>query len=223
MNIKYIILFISLSTTLYAEKKDAKMKIITYKVQEELKPTDLDGISDDQINDHWKLYIGYVKQSNKLNEDLKNLKEKDENNSLIFADRRRRYGFEYDGMVLHEYYFGNLKAGQSLSEESELKKAIENQWGSFENWSNDFLNTGKTRSIGWAILYLDPKTGNLTNHFIQEHSNGIIAGFIPLLVMDVWEHAYMVDHKASGRSDYINAFMKNINWPIVEERLSKKK
>ncbi|MFH1644040.1 MAG: Fe-Mn family superoxide dismutase [bacterium] len=199
------------------------MEIPKYEVQEQLKPSGLDGISDEQINDHWKLYEGYVKQSNQLNEDLKNLEEKGDGNSLLYADRKRRYGFEYNGMILHQYYFGNLKSNQKLTDESKLKKTIENQWGSFENWTQDFANTGKTRSIGWAILYLDPVTGNLTNHFIQEHGNGIIAGFVPILVMDIWEHAYMVDHKSGGRSDYIQAFMKNINWSKVEKRFTKSK
>lgn len=194
-----------------------------YTIQENLKPTGLIDISDEQINDHWKLYEGYINQVNKLNEELAQLQTKGAAGSLIYADRRRRYGFEYNGMVLHEYYFGNLKAIENELSDGELKKALQNQWGSFEKWSEDFVNAGKTRSIGWAILYFDPATQQLTNHFIQEHGNGNIAGFIPILVMDVWEHAYMVDHKAVGRGDYINAFMKNINWPIVEQRFNETK
>jgi len=158
-------------------------KFTKYEVQEQVKPININGISDEQINDHWKLY-----------------------------------GFEYNGMVLHEYYFGNLISGGKELPDSKLKKEIETTWGSIEGWQQDFINTGKTRGIGWAILYMDPTTNQLLNVFIQDHEYGHIASFAPILVMDVWEHAYMVDHKAGGRGDYINAFFKNINWEIVEKR-----
>ena len=187
----------------------------TYCVKEHLKPSGLVGISDEQINDHWKLYQGYVKQVNSLNQELKTL----EVGSLVYADRRRRYGFEYNGMVLHEYYFENLTLQKKeLADDSALKKAIIATWGSFDRWKVDFIAAGKTRGIGWAILYCDPTTKRLTNHFIAEHQNGNIAGYKPLLVMDVWEHAYMVDHSASGRGAYIDAFLQNINWEVVQKR-----
>ena len=188
-----------------------------YQEKTELKPTGLNGISDEQINDHWNLYKGYVAQVNKLNEELAQLTQEGKSDSLLYADRRRRYGFEYNGMVLHEYYFQNLTS-QQTNLEGELKNSIEKTWGSFNAWLSDFINTGKTRSIGWAILYADKNSKQLTNNFIFEHSNGNIAGFIPILVMDVWEHAYMVDHKAGGRPDYIKSFIKNINWKVVEQR-----
>jgi len=173
-----------------------------YKVKQNLKPSGLIGISDEQINDHWKLYEGYVKQVNTL------IGEK---------NVRHRLGFEYNGMVLHEYYFENLKPGRTEISDGNLKKAIEKTWGSFDNWKQDFIATGKSRGIGWAILYAD-QNKNLTNNFIFSHDIGHISGFRPILVMDVWEHAYMVDHKAGGRADYIDAFFKNINWQTVENR-----
>jgi len=186
-----------------------------HKVKEKLKPSKLIGISDEQINDHWTLYVGYVNNVNKLNEDLKTL----EVGSLIYADRRRRYGFEYNGMVLHEYYFGNLQSGGSKNLAGEtLRVALEKRWGSVELWVQDFIAAGKSRSIGWAILYADPTTGCLTNNFISEHQIGNVAGYKPLLVMDVWEHAYMVDHKAGGRGNYIAAFLQNVNWEVVQRR-----
>ncbi len=95
---------------------------------------------------------------------------------------------------------------------------IEKHWDRFQAWQDDFSNTGKTRGIGWAILYMDPVTGQLLNVFVNGHENGHIAGFIPLLVMDVWEHAYMIDYKAGGRADYIAAFFANVNWNIVTQR-----
>ncbi|MFA5075446.1 MAG: superoxide dismutase [Candidatus Babeliales bacterium] len=194
------------------------MKNKKYIVQENLKPSNLSGISDNQISDHWNLYVGYVNQVNKLNEELSELAANGQLNSLIYSDRRRQYGFEYNGMVLHEYYFGNLKNNVTKKESEEIYSAIKKNWGSFDNWAQDFINTGKTRGIGWAILYADPTTKDLINCFISEHQIGNIAGFMPILVMDVWEHAYMVDHKAGGRGDYINAFLNNVDWSVVEKR-----
>lgn len=169
-----------------------------YSPKEKLKPVNLSGISAKQIDEHWKLYVGYVDQVNKLN-------------------NRRNYGFEYNGMVLHEYYFENLKNGIVL-QDGNFKKALVEQWGSFEAWQEDFIDAGKSRGIGWAILYLDSSTGNLANHFVMSHENGNIAGFTPILIMDVWEHAYMVDHGSTERAVYINAFLNNVDWSVVDRR-----
>lgn len=192
--------------------------MMRFDVQEKLKPQNLINISNDQIDDHWNLYKGYVNQTNQLNQELADLAKDGKRAALVYADRRRRYGFEYNGMVLHEYYFGNLISGAHDLENGDLKKQIEATWGSYQAWKEDFEAAGKTRGIGWALLYADTTTGLLTNHFIPEHSDGHVAGAAPILVMDVWEHAYMVDHKASGRGDYIAAFMQNINWDKVQTR-----
>ena len=193
---------------------------MAYTVREELKPSGLNGISDEQINDHWNLYAGYVAQSNTLHQELKEMREAGKGATPAYADRRRRFGFEYCGMVLHEYYFGNLHSEMPISPDSAFAQAVTSQYGSLEAWEEDFVNTGKSRSIGWAVCYMDPQTGEINNHFIQLHEDGNIPGYHPLLVMDVFEHAYMVDHKAGGRPDYINAFINNINWDIVEERFT---
>lgn len=195
-------------------------EIVKYKIQEHLKPSGLSNISDTQINDHWNLYIGYVNQVNRLNDEIIQLIEDKQGTSLIYSDRKRRLGFEYNGMILHEYYFGNLCAKCSTPQPGPLRQGIEKHWGSFERWQEDFANTAKTRGIGWTILYMDTLTGQLLNVFVQEHENGHISSFCPLLVLDVWEHAYMVDHKADGRGNYINAFFFNINWNIVEQRFA---
>src|SRR5436305_14221033 len=122
-------------------------------------------------------------------------------------------------MVLHEYYFGNLKAGVNEPKQNgSLYKLLDQSFGSYASWKANFEAAGKTRGIGWANVYADTTTGMLTNHFIAEHQNGNVAGFAPILVLDVWEHAYMVDHKSGGRDQYIAAFMKNIDWEKVEMR-----
>ncbi len=194
---------------------------MVYEVHSGLRPGKLTGISEEQIAQHWRLYEGYVANTNALREELQTLRRTGKSGTPVYADRRRRLGFEYNGMVLHEYYFGNLKARVSeLSGTSALKKALTGQFGSFDAFKEDFVNTGATRSVGWAILYLDPGTDTLNNHFVQLHEEGNVAGFLPILVMDVWEHAYMVDYGASGRSEYIKAFFGNVNWEIVEKRFT---
>ena len=192
-----------------------------YEVNTNLRPTALAGISEEQIAQHWQLYEGYVTQVNTLRTELQALRSDGKSGTPLYADRRRRFGFEYNGMVLHEYYFGNLKAkAAELSSGSALKKALTGQFGTFDAFKSDFVHAGATRSVGWAICYLDPATGALNNHFIQLHEDGNVCGFVPLLVMDVWEHAYMVDYGATGRGRYIEAFFSNVNWPIVEQRFT---
>jgi superoxide dismutase, Fe-Mn family len=194
---------------------------MAYEVNVTLIPSGLAGISEEQIAQHWRLYEGYVAQVNTLRAELESLRKSGTRGSTLYADRRRRLGFEYNGMVLHEFYFANLKAGvPDLSGTSSLKKALTGQFGSFAAFKEDFVAAGTTRSVGWAMLCLDPTTGALNNHFIQLHEDGNIAGFAPLLVMDVWEHAYMVDYGASDRAAYITAFFGNVNWPLVEKRFA---
>jgi len=191
---------------------------MSYTVRDELKPAGLSGFSDNQIDQHWNLYKGYVKNTNGLLEELASLRA-DKGGSALYADRRRRFGFEYNGMVLHEYYFGGLSQGGSTSDGA-LKKAIQEAWGSCEAWTEDFKKTGATRSIGWAILYGDPTTGQLFNQFIQVHEDGHPAGFAPIVVMDVWEHAYMVDWGAGGRGTYMDHLLNNICWQKAEKRFA---
>lgn len=192
---------------------------MAYEVQAALRPKNLHGISEEQIAQHWKLYEGYVAQVNSLRSELASLRTEGKGNTALYADRRRRFGFEYNGMVLHEYYFGNLKAdAPELAEGSELRKFLADQFGSFDHFREDFLQAGASRSIGWAMLVLDPQAGVANNHFVQLHEDGNVAGFVPLLVMDVWEHAYMVDYGATGRPQYLQAFFRNVNWPLVEKR-----
>jgi Fe-Mn family superoxide dismutase len=192
---------------------------MSYEVKAQLKPAGLAGISENQIAQHWKLYEGYVAQSNALKAELEALRKEGKGATPLYADRRRRFGFEYNGMVLHEYYFGALKAGaRALAEDSPLRKALAEQFGTFDAWMDDFVKCGATRGIGWAILFLDPATGWLTNHFVQLHEDGNVAGFMPILIMDVFEHAYMVDYGAGGRPDYMKAFVGNVNWEVVARR-----
>ncbi len=187
----------------------------TYKARQELRPKNLDGISEDQVAQHWTLYEGYIKNVNLLNEHAAALAKKGEYGPE-FAELKRRISFEYDGMILHEHYFGVLKGAKPLPQESGLAKALQTYFGGFDGWKKEFQAMGKMRGVGWVILYYDPKTGALSNNWVTLHESGHPAGYIPLLVMDVWEHAYMVDWGASGRADYVEAFFKNVDWTAVE-------
>lgn len=191
------------------------MKII-HKPRRELRPHDLDGISDDQIAQHWTLYEGYVKNVNLLEEKADALARR-EDYGPEFAELKRRSGFEYNGMILHEYYFGVLRGAQPpLKENSALAKQLDEGFGGFAAWKKQFAAIGRMRGTGWAILYYDPRRRNLTNVWITSHEDGHPAGFVPILVMDVWEHAYMVDWGAGGRPDYIETFFRNVDWAKVE-------
>ncbi len=183
----------------------------------------LNGISDKTLEIHLGLYSGYVKNTNTLNEKVIELTEQGKSGTPEYAELKRRYGFEYNGKVLHEYYFANLKpnGGGELKEGSELGKAIVQTYSSIDVWKNDFAKVGTMRGVGWAILFQDPDTKTLSNHWVTLHEDGNVAGFKPILVMDVWEHAWLLDYKPADRPKYVEAFMSNIDWAAVEGRLIK--
>jgi Fe-Mn family superoxide dismutase len=183
----------------------------------------LTGISDETLEMHFKLYEGYVKQTNLLNERISEFIKDghiDQEEMPAYSELTRRLGFEYNGMVLHEYYFGNMKRGGAGDPErgSAFFKATERSYGSYEIWKADFVGIGKMRGVGWAICFENPANGRLSNHWISLHQIGNVAGFKPVLVMDVWEHAYLLDYKPAERPKYIDAFFSNIDWTTVEER-----
>ncbi len=198
-------------------------KVKAYKEQSFDHLTGLAGISDAQIAEHLKLYAGYVKQVNLLNEGLADrlARGKASGTDPEFAELTRWLGFEYNGMILHEYYFSNLRraAEPRPPETSGLGQALAQAFGSLDQWQTDFQAMGGMRGIGWVILFQDPATDRLTNHWITLHQDGVPAGFKPLLVMDVWEHAFMRDYKAFEKAKYVEAFFRNIDWPSVERRL----
>ncbi|HKS30341.1 MAG TPA: superoxide dismutase [Pyrinomonadaceae bacterium] len=185
----------------------------------------LNGISDQTLEMHFKLYEGYVKETNNLtariSEFLKDGKV-DQDEMPAYSELTRRLGFEYNGMVLHEYYFGNMKRGGIGDPEksSRIYKAAEESFGSYEVWKADFVGVGKMRGVGWAICYENPANGRLSNHWITLHEVGNVSGFNPVLVMDVWEHAFLLDYKPAERPKYIEAFFSNIDWDAVERRLT---
>lgn len=176
------------------------------------------GFSETLLRNHFTLYQGYVVNTNRLLDTLAEMARDGRVGTPEYAELKRRFGFEFDGMRLHEYYFGNLGGTSPLAESSRLAQKMAEDFGSYGQWERDFRATGAMRGIGWAILYQDNATGRLINQWINEHETGHLAGCIPLLVMDVFEHAFIADY-GLRRADYIDAFFRNIDWAMVESRL----
>jgi len=178
----------------------------------------IDGLSERQISEHLKLYAGYVKNCNLLWSEIVNLEKELDKNALYISELQRRFGFEFNGMRLHEYYFESLGSPSPIPTTSPLKNSLASQYGSFDNWLTYFKKAGLMRGIGWVILYYDPMVGALHNTWVSDHEIGHLAGLPIILAMDVWEHAYLIDYAPSGRKDYIEVYIKNLNWTLIEER-----
>jgi Fe-Mn family superoxide dismutase len=182
----------------------------------------LEGISDETLKMHFSLYEGYVKNTNLLMEQIFEItrKKQPSGQDPAYAELTRRLGFEFGGMVLHEYYFENLAPQGKGSPSPELKRVLDHCFEGYENWQSAFAAVGEMRGVGWAILYQDPATEQLSNHWIALHQDGVPSGFKPILVMDVWEHAFLLDYKPAERGKYIEAFFANVNWEVVHRRLT---
>ena len=178
----------------------------------------MEGLSEALLRNHFTLYQGYVTNTNKVMDLLAAMLKEEKVGTPEYAELKRRMGFEFNGMRLHEYYFENLGGNGALDKSGKLGKKLTEDFGSYEDWERDFRGTGTMRGIGWAILYQDNVTGKLLNQWINEHETGHPAGCIPVLVMDVFEHAFITDYGLK-RADYIEAFFKNVNWTVVESRL----
>ena len=177
------------------------------------------GFSDTLLKNHFTLYQGYVKNTNTLITSLAKLTEEGKLAIPEYAEMKRRFGWEFNGMRLHELYFGNMnKSATGPDNTSPVASAIAKSFGSHETWEKDFKGTGAMRGIGWAILYHDKLSGQLFNAWVNEHDFGHLAGATPLLILDVFEHAYMLDYGLK-RPDYIEAFFKSIDWAVVEGRM----
>jgi superoxide dismutase, Fe-Mn family len=175
------------------------------------------GLDDELLKMHFKLYQGYVNNSNTLLQKIRDLDAKKDNRGPEFAGYKHMLGWEFDGMVLHEYYFENLGGNKPLDEKNPLMEKIKADYGSYENWKADFIATGLMRGIGWSVAYIEPLQGRLINVWINEHDLGHIADGIPLVIMDVFEHAYITQF-GLDRAKYIDVFFNNINWDVVAQR-----
>jgi len=192
--------------------------IMPYTANDYGKIIGMEGFSETLLKNHFTLYQGYVTNTNKVLDTL-DLMLKDGKTTLPeFAELKRRLGWEFNGMRLHEYYFDNLGGKGGIGKDSNLARKLSASFGSYEAWEKDFRATGAMRGIGWVALYQDPGSGRLINFWINEHDVAHPAGCTLLLIMDVFEHAFMIDYGLK-RADYIESFFKNINWSTVEARL----
>ncbi len=177
----------------------------------------LPGFSDQSLTTHFKLYDGYVKNTNKLIDLLKTVAP----DSPEYAEAKRRFGWEFNGMRLHEYHFGAMtKESKMHGEDSALHQQLLKDFGSHEAWEKDFRATAAMRGIGWAILYFDPIAKRLFNTWINEHDLGHLANCAIILNLDVFEHAFIIDYN-TNRADYITAYINAIDWSVAEERFTK--
>jgi len=190
---------------------------MTYSAKDYSNLIGMGGFSETLLKNHFTLYQGYVTNTNKLMDSLTAMLKEGKVGTLEYAELKRRIGFEFNGMRLHEYYFDNLGEKKALDKSGKLGKKLAEDFGSYENWEKDFKGVGTMRGIGWTILYQDNVTGRLFNQWINEHETGHPAGCIPILVMDVFEHAFITDYGLK-RADYIEAFFQNINWGVVAGR-----
>lgn len=181
----------------------------------------LKGISAKNIDEHLKLYAGYVKHANLIVTKIAELSKNTDAHAYEIGELQRRFGFEFDGMRNHEIYFASLEGGaQPLADNSSLRGDIASEWGSFEAWLSLFTQVAKTRGIGWAVLYYDKKSDRLINAWIDEQHLGQLNGATPILMLDMWEHSFVADYHPSGKANYIADFFANLNWSVIEKNYS---
>ena len=185
----------------------------------------LKGISAKNIEEHLKLYAGYVKNANSILEKIPEYEGyagEDVFALYVVGELHRRFSFEYNGMRNHEVYFQSLSGGaKALNANSELRKAIEAEWGSFDLWLNRFKAAALTRGIGWAMLYYDRQEKRLLMNWVDEQHLGQLQDCALILGLDMWEHAYVYDYPTSEKKKYVEAFFDNLNWEEIEENFKK--
>lgn len=179
----------------------------------------MEGFSDTLLKNHFTLYQGYVTNTNKVMDTLGQMMKEGQTGNPEYAELKRRLGWEFNGMRLHEYYFENLGGKGDIAKAGKLRDKLVESFGSYEAWEKDFRATGTMRGIGWVVLYLDGMSNRLINFWINEHDVGHPAGCTPVLIMDVFEHAFMIDYGLK-RADYIEAFFRNINWEAAGKRIN---
>lgn len=184
---------------------------------------ELPGLSEKQIKVHMGLYEGYVKHVNLIAEKLSAVRSGELTlDPYIVAELRRRFAFEFDGMRMHEYYFEQLETGAvEFNTESGLAKAVSEKYGSTDAFIEHIKEVAGSRGIGWVVVYQDTRADNtIHTTFVGDHEIGQLSGLPIILAMDLWEHAFMVDYVPAEKKNYIEAFLKNVNWSVVENRFA---
>lgn len=188
-----------------------------YEAKDYSKLIGMEGLSEELLKNHFTLYKGYVTNTNKVLDSLDKMFKDGNTGTPEYAEMKRRLGWEFNGMRLHEYYFENLGGG-GVDTKGKLAEKLSSSFGSLDGWIKDFKATGGMRGIGWAALYQDTASGRLINFWINEHDVAHPAGGNLIIIMDVFEHAFMLDYGLK-KADYIEAFFKNLDWKAAEARL----
>jgi Fe-Mn family superoxide dismutase len=177
---------------------------------------ELKGISKKTVDEHLKLYSGYVKNANLILDKIAEYGKAGDAHAYAIAELQRRFGFEFNGMRNHEYYFSSLEGGaKGLVANSALKAAVEKEWGSWDAWLARFKTIAMTRGIGWAILYYDNHAKKLVNAWVDEQHLGQLNGLQYIFGIDMWEHSFYFDYQ-TDKKKYVDAFFENVNWTVVE-------
>ena len=211
-------LLFGITNPLTASTAEKEEKTMSYNAKDYSKLIGMEGFSDTPLKNHFTLYQGYVTNTNKVLDTLSQMLKEGKTANPEFAELKRRLGWEFNGMRLHEYYFENLGGKAGINKEGKLAKKMADAFGDYATWEKDFRAVGAMRGIGWAVLYQDSANGQLINFWVNEHDVSHPAGCNPILIMDVFEHAFMIDYGLK-RADYIEAFFKNIDWSAAEARL----
>jgi len=178
----------------------------------------LRGISAKNVEEHLKLYAGYVKNANSVVDKISELSKDSEKNMYLIGELFRRFSFEYNGMRNHEIYFNSLSGGaKSLPKGSKLEKILIETCQSVEIFIMGFKNIAMTRGVGWAVLWYDKKDKRLLASWVDEQHLGQLNGCEMILALDMWEHSYVTDYQPSGKKQYVEDFFANLNWEVIEQ------
>lgn len=179
---------------------------------------ELKGISKKNIEEHLKLYAGYVKNANLILSMLEMYGEVEaEDGKYSVGEISRRFSFEFNGMRNHEYYFSYFEGGSTaLTPSSALYKQIEKDFGSYDKWLASFKTLAMTRGVGWAVLAWDHDSKQLVHIWVDEQHLGQLNGVCWILALDMWEHAFVYDYPTSEKKKYVEAFFENLNWKVAE-------
>jgi Fe-Mn family superoxide dismutase len=210
------LLFLIFTTFAYAETQS--LSPFQYKAKKFDYLLGMEGLTDELLKEHFELYRGYVNQTNLINQKLSELLNSNKMSAYEYSALKKAYAFEYNGMKLHELYFENISKMRQKNDGLSITAKLNSDFGSYELWEKDFIQTGLTRGIGWVICYFDKTSGKIINSWISSHELGVPIYNNIIIIMDCWEHAYLKDYGIK-RVDYLNNFVSHINWKVAEARL----
>jgi len=181
--------------------------------------TKLKGFSNKQIKEHEELYRGYVNQRNKITKALETVDRTQPSRTYSpFRGMKVAETYAINGQILHELYFENL-GGEGTKVGKQMLELINKNFGSFEKFKKDFMDCGQV-SRGWVVTAYSLDDNRLHNFVLEEHNQNVPVLMLPLLVLDVYEHAYMIDFGIK-RIPYLDVFWQNIDWNAIERRIIK--